>query len=86
MVSENFTFKFERDEYERYESWCKENDLDGYYGAIGGSTSFEITPTSIGDIVTVFADVVVKDELGEISYDTNGEPKRRRIELKLREL
>ena len=86
MVNENFSFKFERDEYERYETWCKENGLDGYYGAIGGSTSFEITPTSIGDIVTVYANVLVKDELGEISYDRNGEPKRRRIELKLREL
>lgn len=83
MVSENFTFKFERDEYERYESWCKENGLDEMYGA---ATTFEITQTEIGSIVTVFANVLVKDELGEISYDRNGEPKRRRIELKLREL
>ena len=83
MVSENFSFKFGRDEYKRYETWCKENGLDGMYSA---ETTFEITQTAIGSIVTVFANVLVKDELGEISYDRNGEPKRRRIELKLREL
>lgn len=83
MVSENFNFKFERDEYKRYETWCKENGLDGMYSA---ATTFEITQTEIGSIVTVFAHVLVKDELGEISYDKNGQPKRRRIELRLRKL
>ena len=83
MVSENFNFKFERDEYKRYETWCKENGLDEMYSA---ATTFEITQTAIGNIVTVFANVLVKDELGEISYDKNGEPKRRRIELRLRDI
>ena len=83
MVSENFNFKFERDEYKRYETWCKENGLDEMYSA---ATTFEITQTAIGNIVTVFANVLVKDELGEISYDKNGEPKYRRIELRLRDI
>ena len=83
MVNENFNFKFERDEYKRYETWCKENGLDRMYSV---ATTFEITQTAIGSIVTVFANVLVNDELGESSYDRNGEPKRRRIELNLREL
>ena len=83
MVNENFSFKFERDEYKRYETWCKENGLDGMYSA---ATTFEITQTAIGSIVTVYANVLIKDELGEISYDKNGEPKCRRIELKLRDI
>ena len=43
-------------------------------------------PTALGDIVTAVAHVVVKDELGEISYDKSGKPKKRRIELTIRDI
>ena len=49
-----------------------------------GATTLEIVPTSLGDIVTAYASVCVKDELDEISYDKNGKPKKRRIECEIR--
>ena len=84
MVSRNYSFKMTNEEYEIYETWCKENGLDTGGGAIGGAVGFEIIPTSLGDIVTAYASVVVKDELGEVSYDKNGNIKKRRIECEIR--
>ena len=84
MLGPDFTFSFTDEEYEIYKAWCKENHLDGYHGAIGGATTLEIVPTSLGDIVTAYASVCVKDELDEISYDKNGKPKKRRIECEIR--
>lgn len=86
MVSRNYCFKFDKEEYARYEAWCKENGLDGYHGAIGGATKLEIIPTSIGEIVTAVAEVPVRDEFGEISYDASGMIKRKRIECRIRDL
>ena len=86
MVGRNYTFKMTKKEYEVYEAWCKENGLDTGGGAIGGAVGFEIIPTSLGDIVTAYASVVVKDELGEVSYDKNGNIKKRRIECEIRSI
>lgn len=86
MVGPKYTFRMTPEEYKKYEQWCKDNHLDGYAGACGGNTAFEIVPTSLGDIVTAFAQVVVRDELGEISYDKNGNPKKRRIECIIRDI
>lgn len=86
MVGPKYTFRMTPEEYTKYEQWCKDNHLDGYAGACGGNTAFEIVPTSLGDIVTAFAQVVVRDELGEISYDKNGKPKKRRIECIIRDI
>jgi hypothetical protein len=41
-------------------------------------------PTSLGDVVTAYAMICVKDEIGEISYDKNGKPKKRRIDCEIR--
>lgn len=86
MVGRNYSFKMTNEEYEIYETWCKENGLNTGGGAIGGAVSFEIIPTSLGDIVTAYATVIVKDELGEVSYDKNGNMKKRRIECKIRDI
>lgn len=86
MVGPKYTFKMTSEEYKKYEQWCKDNHLDGYAGACGGNTAFEIVPTSLGDIVTAFAQVVVRDELGEVSYDKNGKPKKKRIECIIRDI
>lgn len=77
-------YEFTDAEYAQYESWCKKYGLDGYHGAIGGSTCFEILPTSIGDFVTVYATIVEKDENGNVIFDENEKPKKRRISLDLR--
>ena len=86
MIGRNYTFKFTDEEYAKYETWCKENGLDGYHGAIGGATRLEMIPTSLGDIVTAYAEVPVRDELGEISYDSCGKPKKKTIECIIRDL
>lgn len=53
-----------QDEYDRYMQWCHEVGADGYSGAIGGDTTFHITPTSIGEIITVTCRRIKRDEAG----------------------
>lgn len=86
MVGPKYVFKMSSEEYKKYKQWCIDNKLDGYAGAIGGNTYFEIVPTALGDIVTAVAHVVVKDELGEVSYDKDGKPEKKRIECVLRDI
>ena len=83
MVGKDYSFSFTDAEYAKYEEWCHSNKLDGYSGAIGGSTSFDITPTSLGEISN---EEVVRDELGEPSYDKNGKLKKKRIECVIRDI
>lgn len=85
MVSRNYVIKFEfTDElYAKYKTWCEENHLDEYYGAIGGSHHFEVTPTSMGDCIDAVANCPVLDEMGEPSYDKNGKLKRKQVRLEL---
>lgn len=87
MVSRNckISYEFNDETYEKYKNWCKENGLDGYHGAIGGSHYFQITPTSIGNFVSAIADVPLKDEAGNISYDKSGKMCLKQVELVLDE-
>lgn len=84
MIGRDYCFQFTDEEYIRYKVWCKENGLDGYHGTIGGATTLEIVSTSLGDIVTAVAEVAVRDELGEVSYDASGKIKKKRIECTIR--
>lgn len=84
MVGRDYEFKMTDEEYDKYEAWCKENELDKYCGAVGGNVCFDICPTSLGEIVTAYAYVPVYDELGEISYNDQGWRKTRRIEFEVR--
>lgn len=85
MVSRGYKMKFEFDDelYAKYEAWCKENHLDGYHGAIGGSHHFEVTPTSIGEFVDAVAIVPLRDEAGNISYDEKGQKRTKVVRLTL---
>lgn len=85
MVSRGYKMKFEFDDelYAKYEAWCKENHLDGYHGAIGGSHHFEVTPTSIGVFVDAVATVPLWDEAGNISYDEKGQMRTKVVRLTL---
>ena len=87
MVTRDYVihYRFTDDSYQKYEEWCNMNDLNGYHGAIGGSHSFEILPTSIGQFVTAVATVPLKDEAGNISYDELGNMRTKRVELVLEE-
>ena len=87
MVGRGYKIKFEfTDElYAKYEVWCKENRLNGYHGAIGGSHYFEVTPTSIGEFVDAVAKVPLRDEAGNISYDEKGKMRTKVIRLTLQE-
>lgn len=87
MVTRDYVIKFSftDENYAKYREWCKSNDLDGYHGAIGGSHHFEIIPTSIGDFISVVAVVPLKDEEGNISYDSKGNMRTKRIKLILEE-
>lgn len=77
------TFEFDDELYAKYEAWCKENHLDGYHGAIGGSHHFEVTPTSIGEFVDAVGRRVILDEDGEPSYDSDGKIKTKEVRLTL---
>lgn len=85
MVTKNYEIKFKFDEktYAKYLQWCKDNKLDGYHGAIGGSHHFEIAPTSIGNFIEVVAKRAILDEKGEFSYDNKGKLKTEEIRLTL---
>lgn len=85
MVSRGYkmSFKFTDELYAKYEAWCKENHLDGYHGAIGGSHHFEVTPTSIGEFVDAVAQRPILDENGEPSYDSKGKLKTKEVRLTL---
>lgn len=87
MVSRKYVLHFEFDDetYAKYEAWCKENHLDGYHGAIGGSHYFEVLPTSIGEFVTAVAQVPLRDEAGNISHDEHGKVRMKRVTLDLTE-
>lgn len=77
------TFEFDDELYAKYEAWCKENHLDGYHGAIGGSHHFEVTPTSIGEFVDAVGRRVILDENGEPSYGPDGKIKTKEVRLTL---
>lgn len=77
------TFEFDDELYAKYEAWCKENHLDGYHGAIGGSHHFEVTPTSIGEFVDAVGRRVILDEDGEPSYGPDGKIKTKEVRLTL---
>ena len=58
MITEKYQFpKITPQMHVEIQEWYKtHNDgkcVCGYHGAIGGNISFEITPTSIGDFLTV---------------------------------
>lgn len=58
MVSKKYQFpKITEKMHDEMAKWYEtHNDgrcAKGYHGAIGGNVSFEITPTSIGDFLTV---------------------------------
>lgn len=82
MVGRNYSFKFQNDEeYERYVEWCHSVGADGYHGAIGGSTTFIICPTSIGEIVVVTCRRVKRDKDGNPILKRNGKKGRKRYKM-----
>lgn len=58
-------FGLTAEEYDKYVKWCREIGADKYAGAIGGDTTFHITPTSIGEIITVTCRRVARDINGK---------------------
>jgi hypothetical protein len=78
MVGRNYSFSFLNDEeYRRYVEWCHSVGADGYSGAIGGGTTFHITPTSIGDVVTVTCRRVKRDKDGKPIEKRKGKGRKR---------
>lgn len=71
-----------QEEYDRYTQWCHEVGADGYAGAIGGDTTFHITPTSIGEIITVTCRRVKRDEAGNPIKKRPGKKGRSRYKMK----
>ncbi len=58
MITKEYQFPKITDEmHEEIAEWYKTHNngkcANGYHGAIGGNITFEITPTSIGDFLTV---------------------------------
>lgn len=71
-----------QDEYDKYVEWCHKVGADGYSGAIGGGTTFHITPTSIGEIITVTCRRVQRDKNGNPIEKRNGKNGRKRYKMK----
>lgn len=58
MVSEKYQFpKITKEMHKEMHEWYKTHNngkcAKSYHGAIGGAVTFEITPTGIGDFLTV---------------------------------
>jgi hypothetical protein len=57
MIGKDWIFKLSDTQYKKLEDWfynvsgVKKNEWN-YHGAVGGCLTFEITPTSIGEVVT----------------------------------
>lgn len=71
-----------QEEYDKYMKWCHEVGADGYSGAIGGGTTFHITPTSIGEVITVTCRRVKRDRAGNPVQKRNGKDGRKRYKMK----
>ena len=71
-----------QEEYDKYLKWCHDIGADGYAGTIGGGTTFHITPTSVGEIITATCRKVVRDENGNLVCKRNGKDGRRRYKMK----
>lgn len=61
MVTKQYQFpKITEKMHDEMSKWYKEHNdgkcANGYHGAIGGNVTFKITPTSIGDFITVKCD------------------------------
>jgi hypothetical protein len=71
MITKNYQFpKLTEEMHNEIAEWYKTHN-DGkcakrYHGAIGGNVNFEITPTSIGDFLTVKCSCGAKLEYEEL--------------------
>lgn len=63
-MNERITFTLTEEECKCYREWCYSVGADGFPGAIGGGTTFHITPTSIGEIITVTCRRIKRDAAG----------------------
>ncbi len=71
-----------QEEYDRYIEWCHQICADKGSSAIGGDTTFHITPTSIGEIITVTCRRVQRDINGRPIEKRNGKKGHKRYKMK----
>lgn len=71
-----------QEEYDKYLKWCHEVGADNDSGAIGGGTTFHITPTSIGEIITVTCRKIQCNSDGSLRRKRNGKNGRTRYKMK----
>lgn len=71
-----------KEEYDKYMQWCHEVGADDYSGAIGGGTTFHITPTSIGEIITVTCRKIKRDKAGNPIKKRSNKKGRSRYKMK----
>lgn len=91
MLSDTYEFKMTKEEYEKYEAWCKNINEVHDNSAIGGSHTIHITPTSVGDIVVITCRKLRRDEAGNPIIKRPGKKghlryKTRIEKLKLRDI
>ena len=71
MITKEYQFpKITNEMHEEIAEWYKTHNggkcANGYHGAIGGDITFEITPTSIGDFLTIKCSCGAKLEYEEL--------------------
>ena len=64
MLSNTYEFKMTKEEYEKYETWCRNINEVHDNSVIGGGHTIHITPTSVGDIVVITCRKLKRDEAG----------------------
>lgn len=71
-----------QEEYDKYIKWYHDLNARGYSGAIGGDTTFHITPTSVGEIITVTCRRLQRDKDGNPIKKRPGKDGKTRFKIK----
>ena len=86
MLSDTYNFKMTKEEYNKYEAWCRQLNEVHDRGAIGGGHTIHITPTSVGDIVVITCRKLKRDEAGNPIVKRPGKGGRTRYKTRLEKL
>lgn len=86
MLSDTYNFKMTKEEYQKYEAWCRQLNEVHDNSVIGGGHTIHITPTSVGDVVVITCRKLKRDEAGNPIVKRSGKGGRTRYKTRLEKL